>query len=54
MPNDSMSFKEILRMITNACNDVFYHGVGEAKNKVIECATQIYIAQNKGGDDNAE
>lgn len=45
-----MSYDEILRMIINACNNGFYSGVKEIKETVIECATQIYIEQMKGGE----
>ena len=44
------SFKEIMIMITNACNDVFYSGSKGMGEKIIECATQIYIAQFEGGE----
>ncbi len=39
------TFNEILRIINNACNDVFYSGARDVKATVIECATRIYIAQ---------
>lgn len=42
---DEKSFEEILKMIINACNNRFYKGVGDNQKTVIECATQIYIAQ---------
>ena len=38
------TFKEILRDITNACDDVLYGCKGNHK-EVIECATRIYIAE---------
>lgn len=40
-------FDEILRMVVNACRDVFYSGGKGHEKTVIECATQIYIAQMK-------
>lgn len=42
-----MSYDEIMKMIIKACNNCFYSGVGvkDEKKTVIECATQIYIAQ---------
>lgn len=49
---ENKSFKEILRMIVYACNDQFYSGIKDVKEKVIECATQIYIAQFKAGESN--
>lgn len=39
------SYVEIMRMIINACNNNFYSGAKDEKKTVIECATQIYIAQ---------
>ena len=39
------SYDEIMRMIINACNNHFYSGAKDEKKTVIECATQIYIAQ---------
>ena len=43
------SFKEILQMITSACNATFTYGIRDIRSNVLECATQIYIAQMKGG-----
>lgn len=42
---EDMTYKEIVRMIGNACNDEFYSGVKDLKATIIESATQIYIAQ---------
>ena len=39
------SYDEIMQMIIKACNNYFYSGVKDEKKAVIECATQIYIAQ---------
>lgn len=39
------SYDEIMRMIINACNNHFYGVEKDEKKTVIECATQIYIAQ---------
>lgn len=39
------SYDEIMRMIINACNNHFYGVAKDEKKTVIECATQIYIAQ---------
>ena len=39
------SYDEIMRMIIHACNNHFYSGAKDEKKTVIECATQIYIAQ---------
>ena len=44
---DNKSFEEILRMVASACNSIFYTGT---KDTILECATQIYIAQMKGGE----
>ena len=41
------SYEQILRMVKNACNSTFYHGYTGNEEKVIECATQIYIEQMK-------
>ena len=49
---ENKSFKEILKMVVNACDYCFYSGIKDAKEKVIECATQIYIAQFKEGEKN--
>lgn len=46
---ENKSFEEIVRMIANACNSVFYAGTKDRKDTILECATQIYIAQMKGG-----
>ena len=42
---DEKSYDEIMGMIINAGSDYFYSGVTDEKKTVIECATQIYIAQ---------
>lgn len=39
------SYDEIMRMIKNACCNHFYSGAKDEKKTIIECATQIYIAQ---------
>lgn len=39
------TFKEILRDITNACDNVLYAGYKNNYKEVIECATRIYIAE---------
>lgn len=42
-----MTFEEIVKMITTACNKVFFRGTSSENmhNKILECATQIYIEQ---------
>ena len=50
MPDETKSFNEIMKMIVNACNHNFYSGAKDIKNTVVECATQIYIAQMRGAD----
>lgn len=48
-----MTYKEIMTMIHNACHNVFYNGDKGHEETVIQCATQIYIAQmneNKAGE----
>ena len=42
-----MCFDEILHDIINCCKRRFYSGVDGIKEKVLECATQIYIEQMK-------
>lgn len=49
---ENKSFKEILRMVSNACNDVFYSGTRGLGEKIIESATRIYIAQFKERETN--
>lgn len=44
------SFKEILQMVSSACSATFINGTRDIRNTVLECATQIYIAQMKGGE----
>lgn len=39
------SFSQILHMAVNACNANFYTGTRDIRETVLECATQIYIAQ---------
>lgn len=39
------TFKEILRDITSACDNVLYAGYKNNYKEVIECATRIYIAE---------
>ena len=39
------SYDEIMGMIINACNNYFYSGAKDKEKTVIECATQIYVAQ---------
>ena len=43
------TFKDILSMVDNACSRVFYTGSKDAKETVIQCATQIYIQQMRMG-----
>lgn len=43
------TFKDILSMVDNACSRVFYTGSKDAKETVIQCATQIYIEQMRLG-----
>lgn len=48
------TFGEILHMIEIACNQHLYDGARRYEEKIIECATQIYIAQMKGGKTDGE
>ena len=43
-------FGEILAMIKNACDNHFRSGLGGLNETIVECATQIYIAQMKESD----
>lgn len=43
-----MSFKEILAMVKWACKDLLYSGDKGHEDVIIQCATQIYIAQMNG------
>ena len=50
------TFNEILTMICNACDRTFYKGTNYdgLKEKIVECATKIYIEQmrqNGGAED---
>lgn len=40
-----MTFDEIMIMIHNACCKVFINGAKGHEETVIQCATQIYVAQ---------
>jgi hypothetical protein len=44
------TFEEILSMVAIACDRVFNDGDFGKKTVMLECATQIYIEQMKGGD----
>ena len=45
MENDK-TFDEILCMVTDACRENFYLGLKEVREeKILDCATEIYIAQ---------
>ena len=39
------TYNEILEMIVSACKRNFADDVKDKENTIIECATQIYIAQ---------
>ena len=48
-----MTLDEIMIMMHNACCEVFYTGTKGREETIIQCATQIYIAQmnrNKAGE----
>ena len=42
---ETKSFEQILSMVISACNGQFYSGTRDIQATVVECATQIYIAQ---------
>lgn len=48
---ENKSFKEILRMIDDACIDVFYTGSKGKEDAVINSAAMIYGAQMNGNID---
>ena len=39
------SYKDIVSMISSACNSSFYNGTKDIRDCIIECATKIYIEQ---------
>ena len=40
-----MTFQEIMIMVANACVKCFHNGTSGCQETVVQCATQIYIAQ---------
>lgn len=49
-----MTFDEIVKMVTKACTRNFYRGYGGREEAIIQCATQIYIAQMNKNEERAE
>lgn len=50
MANENITFEQVLKTTAIACRKQL---IGRLENeKVLECATQIYIAQMKGVDNN--
>lgn len=49
-----MTFDEIVKMVTKACLKNFYKGYGGHEEVIIQCATQIYIAQMNKNEERAE
>lgn len=49
-----MTFDEIVRMITRACLKNIRTGYGNHEDAIIQCATQIYIAQMNEKKEDAE
>ena len=47
---ENKSFKDILQMVASACTATFTNGTRDIRAVVLECATQIYLAQTKGGE----
>lgn len=45
------TFEQLLTMINNACNSVFYSGAKDIKETVVKCATKIYIEQMRNEND---
>ena len=48
---EKKSFYKIVEMIVSACNGNFNRGTSDLRPIVLECATKIYIAQMKGGEE---
>lgn len=54
MANDK-TFDEIVYMVADACRENFYLGLKEVREeKILDCATEIYIAQMRKDVDNGE
>lgn len=49
-----MTFDEIVRMVIRACSRNFYKGYGNHEEAIIQCATQIYIAQMNKNEEHSE
>lgn len=49
-----MTYYEIVRMVANACVKCFRNGTGGCQETVVQCATQIYIAQMNKNEERAE
>lgn len=49
-----MTFDEIVKMVTKACIRNFYGGYKGHEDAVIQCATQIYIAQMNKNEEHSE
>lgn len=49
-----MSFDEIVKMVTRACIRNFRGGYGNHEEAIIQCATQIYIAQMNKNEEHSE
>ena len=49
-----MTFDEIVKMVTRACIRTFRGGYGNHEEAIIQCATQIYIAQMNKNEERLE
>lgn len=49
-----MTFDEIVKMVTKACIRNFHRGYGNHEEAIIQCATQIYIAQMNKSEEHSE
>lgn len=49
-----MTFDEIVKMVTRACIRTFHGGYGNHEEAIIQCATQIYIAQMNKNEERLE
>ena len=49
-----MTFDEIVKMVASACFGNIRKGCGDHEEAIIQCATQIYIAQMNKNEERAE
>ena len=49
-----MTFDEIVKMVASACFRNIRRGCGDHEEAIIQCATQIYIAQMNKNEEHSE